>query len=331
MSARSDNPPSDPADHPRLLPWYVSGALEKDEAHAVEVHLESCAECREEALALASMKETMLRHGRGDHVPEEDLIGYEDGAVEEPYRRREIEEHLGSCASCRQDLEALAQARATLKKGESESGAVSRRRPRSGPAANPWKWGFFTASALAAGLAVPVVSLWLRSGAPAPASSGTSDRPATAPSAEGRGSAIPAEPQPPETGRSTADVGPIDPLEPDADDLVSATAISLSPPLRGDSPVPHFDGEGPWAITIVFPFGSAEGDYEIHIENENGSIVQGTSASVTIGTEGTATLFLKRLQAAGQCRLVLTPSNGGARRSYSYPFQRTTGSPAKRS
>jgi anti-sigma factor RsiW len=42
-----------------LLPWYVSGALEPEEAEAVAAHLSECAECRAELEAEKTMAEQM--------------------------------------------------------------------------------------------------------------------------------------------------------------------------------------------------------------------------------------------------------------------------------
>jgi anti-sigma factor RsiW len=47
----------------QLLPWYVNGTLEADEAALVEAHLAECAECRADLAAeQASTSSTPGRH-----------------------------------------------------------------------------------------------------------------------------------------------------------------------------------------------------------------------------------------------------------------------------
>src|SRR5262245_54573870 len=73
---------------------------------------------------------------------------------------------------------------------------------------------------------------------------------------------------------------------------------------------------------VVLPFNAPDGDYRIHVEREDGSIVPGTSTSATARPDGTATLHLGRFPSGGRYRLVLTPSGKTGGRSYSYEFQR---------
>jgi len=313
MSPSPPNRPDDEADHPHLLPWYVSGALGQDESRKVELHLASCAECRKEVQALTSMKETMTRNGRSDHITEEELVAWEtSGLQDEPERRRGIEAHLDSCEACRQDLDALVSARKQLAAGRTEPAAVINQRPPSRSPGAPWKWGFFAASAIAAALAVAVVTMRIQEGEP-PFNPSTVATPPV-PASETPASAPPEVPTQPRGD-----------LESDADSLPvleESSAVILHPSQRGDSPILTLNGHGPWALTVVLPFNAPDGDYRLHVEREDGSTVPGTSTSATARPDGTATLHLGRFPSAGRYRLVLTPAGKAGGRSYSYEFQR---------
>jgi len=98
--------------HPGLLPLYVAGSLDRDEADAIAAHLERCPECRAEADALASMRNSLLLRDGSGHVGSEELVSYEEGEMaREPLRRRRVERHLAVCDDCRADLGALERAR----------------------------------------------------------------------------------------------------------------------------------------------------------------------------------------------------------------------------
>jgi hypothetical protein len=311
MSGRTPGRPGDEAHHPQLLPWYVSGALEPSEALQVEAHLKSCPECRDEVCALQSMKETMTRHGRADHITEEDLVSYEAGEMQDSARRKETEDHLGSCASCRRDLQALESARERGEGGATEPTALIHRRTHNRSAGNPWMWGFLATSALAAGLAVPLFTMWSRGYEPPLTPSTGTPGPVHAPEA------LPSLPPAVQSDSHEIPVIATD----SSSDLEEATAVTLHPAWRGDSTIPSLEGSGPWAITVALPFGAPEGDYKVHVERNDRSTIPGTSTSVRARPEGVLTVLLRRLQFVGRGRLVLTPAENGQGRSYMYEFQ----------
>ncbi len=140
-------------EHPELLAQYVAGHLEPSRAGDIEAHLERCADCRSEAAALASMRDTLrLQHGAG-HVPGEDLVSLVEGDLERaPERRRPIERHLETCADCRDDRLALERVRGAP--GSPRVGRCRSSRPGGAPARRLVRIG-----AVAAGLAAAILLL----------------------------------------------------------------------------------------------------------------------------------------------------------------------------
>ncbi|HKQ98449.1 MAG TPA: zf-HC2 domain-containing protein [Candidatus Polarisedimenticolia bacterium] len=147
------------ADHPILLPWFVSGKLDDETAADVSRHLTQCDVCRREVDALASMQGTLRRHGRTDHLPIADLVAYEEleataagtGAVP-----AHIAAHLVGCSTCASELEALRAARRELGAMGPETpdlparATAATRSPR-------WRLAFFAAAAAALVLLVPAL------------------------------------------------------------------------------------------------------------------------------------------------------------------------------
>ena len=77
------------SDHPAELPWYVAGTLEPEKIRLVELHLNHCPACREEARALASMQATLRTDVGQDHVTGAELVAQAVACLE--YRRIQLD------------------------------------------------------------------------------------------------------------------------------------------------------------------------------------------------------------------------------------------------
>jgi hypothetical protein len=161
MSAGLGPASGDP--HPALLPWLAAGRLDGDEGAQVRRHLDECAECRREFDALLSMRETMQRHDRTDHVPTIDLVAYHEREFPagDP-RTATIEEHLRGCSACAEDLEALRRSQTVMESIGAAEAAAGRNDARR------WKAGWI-APALAAAALVVVLARPLWRSTPPPA------------------------------------------------------------------------------------------------------------------------------------------------------------------
>jgi len=90
-----------------LLPWFVGGSLDEEQARRVAEHLEACGDCRGEAAALASMRDSLRLEDRTEHIEATDLVDWEAGEKTDPSRADRITQHLRECSACREDYEAL--------------------------------------------------------------------------------------------------------------------------------------------------------------------------------------------------------------------------------
>src|SRR5262245_29350785 len=99
------------ARHRQRPAWSAAGDRGAVEARKVEEHLEHCEECAAVSGPLASMSRS-LRSAAGRCVDVEDLADWEAGRVRgDQARAARIEAHLSGCATCRDDLSALREAR----------------------------------------------------------------------------------------------------------------------------------------------------------------------------------------------------------------------------
>jgi hypothetical protein len=148
----------DEAEHPILLPWYAAGTLDEWTARRIEEHLEGCPDCRLEHEELGSMRRTLERRPGEGHVAVLDLIAFATdvtpaaGAEARAAARR----HLEDCASCREEIEFVREAR---RSGEVEAGS-DEQEESPGRGARPvagsrWRLAFFAAAAAALVLLVP--------------------------------------------------------------------------------------------------------------------------------------------------------------------------------
>ena len=147
------------SDHPDKLLWYVSGALNPDEALHVETHLRDCVECRGVASTLEAWKTSVLRRPTpGLHPEPEELDDYlRFPPKERRAERATIEAHLGGCAACRDDLAAL---RRTYEGAASEVGPMTATR-RSDTERVETIRGWVLAAALVAVLIAPAAWFWM--------------------------------------------------------------------------------------------------------------------------------------------------------------------------
>src|SRR5262245_45722629 len=110
---------NDAVSHPEHLPWYVAGKVSENERHVIERHLLECADCRDQAEALLSLKRSLRLSEAEAHPTEQELVAFARG-------EQRIKAHLKACASCRQDLEALRVSDARLHSRDSHRGSQTR-------------------------------------------------------------------------------------------------------------------------------------------------------------------------------------------------------------
>jgi hypothetical protein len=148
--------PETPA-HPEHLPWLAAGQLDGEEEAQVRRHLADCPECRRELDALLSMRETMQRHDRTDHVPVTDLVAYHVGEVPagDP-RALTIEAHVRGCSACFEDLAALRRSQLAMD-SEPPSAGASPEPARGSRRWLPWAMATAVAAALLVFAARPLL------------------------------------------------------------------------------------------------------------------------------------------------------------------------------
>lgn len=85
-----------------LLPWFVNGTLEVEEARSFEGHLRDCPSCGRDLPLLISMREAIERHGEAffrPHPAAEWIVGEVFGQIEAG-RAEEVRAHLAFCPTC---------------------------------------------------------------------------------------------------------------------------------------------------------------------------------------------------------------------------------------
>jgi len=86
----------------QLLPWFLTGTLDRSEERAFRNHLAECAECRDEMAMLEKVRDGADRHGAAylsEHPPAERLVALVRDELEDADRRT-VREHLALCPTC---------------------------------------------------------------------------------------------------------------------------------------------------------------------------------------------------------------------------------------
>lgn len=141
-----------------LLPWYVNGTLDLDEARSFEAHLTSCDSCRRELEVTRTVMERLGPEGMAalleDHPdPPEILAAFSPSEADVDLSADRVEtvhRHVSVCAACREESAWL------------QGRSVARRRA---PATGRIWWA---ATAAAVVLAIALGLLWRGRSVPAP-------------------------------------------------------------------------------------------------------------------------------------------------------------------
>ncbi len=83
-----------------LQPWLLNGSLESGEKQEVLAHLRNCKACRAAFADTRQAAELLTQH-----VPSMAIVEYAQGLVPSESDRDQIEKHLESCLSCRQEVD----------------------------------------------------------------------------------------------------------------------------------------------------------------------------------------------------------------------------------
>jgi hypothetical protein len=89
--------------------------------------------------------------------------------------------------------------------------------------------------------------------------------------------------------------------------MTSFEAVTFAPTVRGDSDARALQGPGPWAITLLLPFGAPEGGYAVSVLQEDGEEVPGLVLETTTKRDGRLEFLLQDLPGAGDYRLRAVP------------------------
>lgn len=133
-----------------LLPWYVSGTLEPEEARAFEIHLRDCRSCGRDLGPLRQMLEAIERHGEAFFRPhpDPDRIVAEAFDRMPPSEAEEIHTHLLLCSTCALESRLAREGR----EGTAATEPIARRRPVRWKVVLPW----LAAAAVLISISLPV-------------------------------------------------------------------------------------------------------------------------------------------------------------------------------
>ena len=125
-------------------------------------------------------------------------------------------------------------------------------------------------------------------------------------------------------GRTPPEAPPESPPAPELRPIMAATFL---PAHRGEGRTPELTLPGPWAVTVVLPFGAPAMPYRSRIWTPAGApIASGADTSVP-DREGNLHLYLEAPMGTGEYVLVLEPSEPGAEPAR-YPFRVIAGNAA---
>ena len=119
-----------------LLPWYVSGTLEPEEARAFEIHVRTCRPCGRDLGPLRQMQEVIARHGEAFFQPHPgpERIVAEAFDRTPPSEAEEIRTHLLLCSTCALESRLAREGR----EGTVATAPIARRRLLRWKVALPW-------------------------------------------------------------------------------------------------------------------------------------------------------------------------------------------------
>ena len=102
-------------------------------------------------------------------------------------------------------------------------------------------------------------------------------------------------------------------------------SVVLAPPQRGTGDVKVLAGAGPWAISVVLPFGAPMGVYDLRIEAVDQPAHPVLNASLPADTEGRLSVVVEFLPRPGRFVMSVRPRESAAATPYVYAFQTVAG------
>ena len=102
-------------------------------------------------------------------------------------------------------------------------------------------------------------------------------------------------------------------------------SVVLAPPQRGAGNVKILTGEGPWAISVVLPFGAPAGVYDLRIEAVDQPAHPVLNASLPSDIEGRLSVVVEFLPLPGRFVMSVRPRESAATTPYIYTFQTVAG------
>ncbi|HEY3174482.1 MAG TPA: zf-HC2 domain-containing protein [Candidatus Polarisedimenticolia bacterium] len=96
--------------------------------------------------------------------------------------------------------------------------------------------------------------------------------------------------------------------------------VTFASPQRGAAGERVLRGDGPWAVTVVLPFGAPEGRYHVSIERKDEPALSAQPAIVSSDGQGRLSVVLDSLPQPGRYFMTLSPLEGGADSASIYEF-----------
>lgn len=104
-----------------------------------------------------------------------------------------------------------------------------------------------------------------------------------------------------------------------------AESVVLAPLQRGEGNPKIIAGDGPWAISVILPFGAPSGIYELRLEAVDQPAEPLVNASLSADIEGRLSLIVESLPTPGRFVLSVRPRGEAAATPYIYAFQTVAG------
>jgi hypothetical protein len=100
----------------------------------------------------------------------------------------------------------------------------------------------------------------------------------------------------------------------------------LKRPVRGAEEAAVLDGSGPWAVTLLLPFGAAADEYDLTIFRD-GAPITAVPVRLRARAEGTASFLLPGLPAEGRYVVQLAPAGSATGEALEYSFDHRAAAP----